>query len=126
MTSREFSAYWHPLKMVPSFKYLSRVLSVVDDDWPTVVKNLAKAWKVWQRVLSILSREGERTRVSVFVFKAVFQSVLLFGAETCLFNPHMGRVLGVFQYQVIWQLTGRIPRRRLDGNWDYTMAEAGR
>ena len=26
----------------------------------------------------------------------------------------------------MWKLTGRLPRRRLDGKWEYTLAEAER
>ena len=50
-----------------------------------------------------------------FFFKAVFQSVLLFGADTWLVAPRMGRVLEGFQDQVARQLTGNIPKRSLDG-----------
>ena len=31
-----------------------------------------------------------------------------------------------FQDQVAWRLTGRFPRRRLDGKWEYTSADAAR
>ena len=84
------------------------------------------AWTVWRRTSRILSREGARPRVSVFLFKAVVQSVLLFGAETWVVSPRMGRLLGVFRYQVARQLTGRIPWRRLNINWGYNLVEAAR
>ena len=48
--SRAFSTYGLPLEMVPSFKYLGRVISAADDDWLTVIQNLAKARKVWRRM----------------------------------------------------------------------------
>ena len=80
--------------MTTSFRYLGRVISAADNDWPEVVRNLAKAQAVWKRVTRILSREGARPQVSGFFFKDVVQSVLLFGAETWVVNPRMGRVLG--------------------------------
>ena len=89
MTSRAFMAYERPLKMVLSFKYLGKVLSVSDGDSTAVVQNLTKAKRVWQRMSRILVREGARPRVSVFFFKAVFQSVLLFSAEMWLVTPRM-------------------------------------
>ena len=67
---------------------------------------------------SILSKEGERPQVSGFLSKSIFQSVFLFGAETWVVTPFMGRVLGGFQYQVAWQLTGWLPWRRFDGSWE--------
>ena len=81
--------------MVPSFKYLGRVLSVAADDWPEVIQNLVKAQTVWRIMSRILSREGVSPRVSGFFFKAVVQSVLLFGAEMWVVTPCMGWVLGV-------------------------------
>ena len=81
---------------------------------------------MWMRMTKILSREGARPRVSGFFFKAVFQSVLIFDAETWVVTPCMGRFLGSFWDQVTWQLPGRLPRRRADGKWDYTSAEAVR
>ena len=63
-----------------SFKYLGRVISEADDYWFTVVRNLAKAQAVKWRLTRILSREGAAPRVSGVLFKAVVQSVLLFGA----------------------------------------------
>ena len=126
VTSRAFSAYGRPLGMVLSLKYLGRVLSALDDYWTSVVQNLSNARMVWRIMSRILSREGVRSRVSGFFFKAIVQSVLLFGTEMWVVNPHMGQVQGGFQYQVERRLTGRIPRQRLDGNWEYTLVEAAR
>ena len=33
ITTRDFSAYGHPLEMVTSFKYLGRLISPTDNDW---------------------------------------------------------------------------------------------
>ena len=43
--------------MVTSFKYLERVISDTDNDWPSVFRNLSKVRAVWRRLTSILSRE---------------------------------------------------------------------
>ena len=71
VTYRAFSAYERPLEMVTSFKYLGRVISAIDDNWPVVVKILSRARKVWSRISCILGREGAVPRVSGFFFKAV-------------------------------------------------------
>ena len=78
VTSREFSAYGHPLEMVTSFRYLGRVILAEDDEWPAVVRNLSQARAVWKRMTIILSREGAEPRVPVFFFKSVVQELLLF------------------------------------------------
>ena len=53
VTSRAFSAYGLPFKMVTPFKYL---LSVAYDYWPAVVRNIVKVHTVWNRMARILSR----------------------------------------------------------------------
>ena len=78
----DFEVYGKQLKTVPSFKYLGRILTAGDDDWPAVAGNLGKARKSWGRLHRILSREGAEKRVSRNCFKAVVQQVLMFGAET--------------------------------------------
>ena len=88
-TSRLLSVYGRTLEIVTSFKYLGRVILAADDDFMDVIWNLMKAREVWRRMMSILSREGERPRVSEFFLKSVVQSVLLFGAETGVVTPHI-------------------------------------
>ena len=68
--------------MMTSFKFLGRVLLAEDDDWPATVQNLVKERMVWRRMSRILIREGARLRESGFFFKVVFQSMLLFDADT--------------------------------------------
>ena len=57
------------------------------------MKNLAWARKVWIRMLPILIREVVAPHVSGFFIRAVVQAVLLFGAETWVFTPCMGKSL---------------------------------
>ena len=59
-----FEVYRTQLKTVPSFKYLGRILTAGDDNWPEVEENLGKAQKSWGRLKRILSREGSDKRVS--------------------------------------------------------------
>ena len=47
------------------------MLSVEDDDWLTVVRNIVKVWKVWQRISRLLIREGMRLKFFEFFFKYV-------------------------------------------------------
>ena len=53
----------------------------------------------------ILSREGAAPRVSGLFYKAVVQSIMLFGAETWVVTPRMGKALGGVQNQVKIRLT---------------------
>ena len=62
--------------------------------------------------------------MSGFFFKALVQAVLVFGSETWVVTPHMGRALGEFQDQEARRLTGRLPWQITDGNCKYTSAAA--
>ena len=67
---------------------------------------------VWNRMTRILSREGAEPLVSGFFFKAVVQAVFLFGSETWVVTPRMGRSMRGFQDQVMQQMTERCARGR--------------
>ena len=54
-----------------SFKYLGRVILATDDDWPAVVRKLARGKKVWSSMPRILSREVAMSRVSGLFFKVM-------------------------------------------------------
>ena len=71
-----------------------------DDDWPVGVSNLSQARAVWKRMTRILIREGAELQVSVFFFKSVVQDMLIFGSETWVVTPRIGRALGGFQDQL--------------------------
>ena len=125
-----FEVYGEQLQTVPSFKYLGRILTEGDNEWPAVTGNLGKARKSWGRLQRILSREGSTKRVSGNFFKAVVQQVLLFGAETWVVLPIMERVLSSFSHGSGRRITGRQSEREWDGKWFYpslvgAMKEAG-
>ena len=56
-------------------------------------------------------------------FKAVVQTVLLFGMETWALNPRIERALSIFQYRVAQPLTRRQPRSQ--GGWKLGISSAG-
>ena len=101
--------------MVTSFQYLGRVISAAYDEWPEVVRNLFRVREVWKSMTRILSRDGTELRVYGFFCTTVLQVVLLFGTETWVVTPSMGRVLGRFQYQVERQPIGMLPWWKSDG-----------
>ena len=73
VTSRDFSAYGHPLEMVTSFKYLGRVISAMYNDWLELFRNMVKAREVWRSLSRILIRGGVEPQVYGFLFKAMVQ-----------------------------------------------------
>ena len=118
-----FEVYGEQLQTVPRFKYLGRILTEGDDDWPAVAENLEKARKIWGRLQGILSREGATKQVLGNFFKVVVQQVLLFGAETWVVSPMMEWVLSAFIHEAARRLKGRQPRKGRDGKWHYPSLE---
>ena len=122
-TEMDFEAYGKQLKTVPSLKYLGRILTAGDDDWPAVAGNLGKARKIWGRMKRVLIREGADKRVSGNVFKAVVQQVLLFGAEMLVLTQRIEKALDSFMHGAARRITGIHPRRGWDGKWFYPSLE---
>ena len=104
-----FSAYGTPLDSVQDFTYLGRVLSHDDRDDLAMYRNLKKAKSRWGLVRRVLTREGASPRVSAMFYKAVVQTVLLYGAETWNVTRGMLSVLDSFHNRMARALTGRKP-----------------
>ena len=77
------------MKAVSEFRYLGRLLTATDDDWPGVAGNIRKARVIWGRLARVLGREGAELKVSRSFYTAVTQQVLLFGAETWVLTRNM-------------------------------------
>ena len=50
--------------MVTSFRYLGRVISAADKNWPVAFSNLSRERAVCKRMTRILIREGAEPRMS--------------------------------------------------------------
>ena len=117
--AKSFHAYGNKMRAVTEFRYLRRVMTNTDDDWPVVAENLREARASWGRLARILGREGADPKVSHSFYIAVTQQVLLFGAESWVLTKRMESALEAFQGRVARRFTGRIPRRGRDGKWIY-------
>ena len=71
----------------------------------------------------MLRKEGADDRNSGQIYLAVVQSVLIYGSETWVMTPHIGRCLGRFHHWVAHRLTWRKPRRGQEIVWVYTPLE---
>ena len=99
------------MKAVTEFRYLGRLLTATDDDWPAVSGNNWKARVSWGRLAGVLGREKADPKVSRSFYTAVTQQVLLFGAESWVLTGKMESALDAFQGRVSRRLIGRQPRR---------------
>ena len=88
-SEKAFHAYGNKMRAVTEFRYLGRVMTNTDDDWPAVAGNIRKARVTWGRLARILGREGADPKVSRNFYIAVTQQVLLFGVETWVLTKRM-------------------------------------
>ena len=86
---RAFRAYGEPMEAVSEFRYLGKLLTATDDDWPEVAGNIKKARRRWGRLAKVLDREGADPKVSRTFYIAMTQAVLLFGSETWVLTAKM-------------------------------------
>ena len=62
------------------FKYLGRILTATDDEWPVVVENLSKSRKKLAQLSQILGYEGADTWMLGIILKEVGHDVMIFGS----------------------------------------------
>ena len=68
---RVFHVYGQPMEVVLDFRYLGRLLTATDKDWPAVAGNTKKAQRIWGRLAWVLVREGADPKVSRTFYIAV-------------------------------------------------------
>ena len=120
---KKFFAYGIELEQVTTFRYLGRPLSATDNDWPALYWNLRKARQRWAQISRVLAREGASPKVSGMFYKAIVQSVLLYGVETWVISSPMLQALRGFHHRIARCLTGRQGWRLPNGTWDYPPVE---
>jgi hypothetical protein len=96
---------------VQSFKYLGRILEENDGDLPAVEGNLHRARQRWGMIARILSQEGTNAKVMATFYKAVVQSVLLYGSESWVLSEKMMSSLRSFHRRHI--------KKNPVGSWSY-------
>ena len=116
---RVLSAYGTPLIVLPSFKYVGRILSSSDKYWPEVEHNLWGAWGRWGQMVNIWGIEREDKRTVGRFYVAVVQEVLLFGSEKWVVTPPLEKSLAGFHHQAVRRMEGTGPKRQWDGIWVY-------
>ena len=70
------------LECMEVFWYIGRLLSQDDNDIQVMRSQLCKARGTWAWIGQVLRRENAPPRVSAKFYKAIVQSVLLYGNET--------------------------------------------
>jgi len=112
------------------FRYLGRILDETDDDSYALQRQLAWARTKWGRIALVLRSQGVKPRAMGYFYKAVVQTILLYGSETWVVTDFLLKQLHSFHSRVAHYITGRHIRQNADGTWfhpptDGVLEEAG-
>ncbi len=122
---QQFTVHGDVLERVEVFWYLGRLLSQDDDNIQAVRSQLCKACGTWARVGQVLRRENAPPRVSAKFYKAIVQSVLLYGSETWVLSPAAMARLEGFHIRAAYRMAKEhVPRRGPQQQWVYPSSEA--
>jgi exonuclease III len=115
------------LEAVDSFRYLGRPLVADSSDWLAVTYNIKKARCRWAQVSRVLTKQQINPRIAGFFYKAVVQSVLLYGSETWSLYRQSINALEGFHNQVARKISRQTIRPDPNsGEWIYPPAETAR
>ena len=94
------------------------VRSVAYSDWVALYQ---KSWKVqlrWAMVVKVLTNTGATLRAQGMLYKAVVQSVLLYGRNSWLMMEAMLKILEWLSHWLAIRITGMTARRTTSGEWE--------
>ena len=86
-----------------------------------VVSNLWKAQQKWARPTGVLVIEVLDAKTLGRIYVAVLQAFFLYGPETWVMKPRIGRYFGGFQHRADHRLTEWQAQREVFGRWLYPL-----
>ncbi len=112
-----FNVNGEKIDKVSKFKYLGRILEETDDDDHAANRQLTRARARWGRIAKILTIDGASPRVMGYFYKAIIQTVLLYGSESWTLTVRMIGRLRSFHHRVARYITGRHIKELEDGTY---------
>jgi hypothetical protein len=94
------------IEKVKQFRYLGRPILQNDSDYGAIRYNIAKAQGKCRMFSRILAREGAKPKVMGKFYKAVVQSVLLYGSETWCLTLSQYDTLNAFHVSAARRISG--------------------
>ena len=92
------------------FPYLGHTVTYNNSNWAALYQNLWKAQRWWEMVGKVVMKTGGKVRARVMLYRAIVQSVLLYGRKSWVVMGDMLKVLeGLHHWapNVSWKSTTR-------------------
>jgi hypothetical protein len=107
---QQFTVHGDVLEKVEVYQYLSCLLLQDDDNIQAVQSQLCNARRTWARVGQVFCKENAPPGTSAKFYKAIVQSILLYGSKTwVLSNAVMVRLEGFLIRVVYWMAKEHVP-----------------
>jgi hypothetical protein len=108
------------LEKVEVYRYLGRLLLQDDDDVQAVQSQLCKGRRTWASVRQVLHRENALPRPSAKFYKAIVQSILLYGSKMWVLSKAVMARLEGFYIRAAYQMAKeRVPLWGPHQQWIY-------
>ena len=85
--------------------------------WPAVFQNLNKAWRWWGVISRVLTKTVATVRSRGVIYKALAQSVILYGSEIWVVMGVVLKVLSGIHHREARRITWMTAKLVADGYW---------
>jgi hypothetical protein len=106
----QFKVHGDMLEKVKAYRYLGHLLLQDDNNVQAMWSQLCKARGTWARVGQVLHRENAPPRTSAKFYKAIVQSILMYGSKAWVLSKAlMARLEGFHICLVYWMAKEHMP-----------------
>ncbi len=112
------------LEKVKVFRYLGCLLLKDDNDVQAMQSQLCKVRGTWARVGQMLRMENALPRTTAKFYKAIVQSILLYGSKTWVLSKAIMARLKGFHIHVVYQMAKEyVPSQGPHSQWIYPSSD---
>ena len=109
------------LDPVAAFPYLGCTVAYNNSDWAALYQNLWMARRRWRMLGKMVTEAGSTVWERGMLYKAVVQSVLLYGSEIWVVMRAMLKVLVGFYHRLARKIMGITARHTTSGEWEWPL-----
>ena len=90
----------NPLEEAIALPYLGRTITYNNSDWENLCINLQKYKRLWGMVEKVMGVTGAPIKAWAMIYKALVQTVLLYGSEIWLVTDSMMIVIEGYHHKI--------------------------
>ena len=114
----------NPLKANKAFHYLGHTITHNNSDWVELYRDLHKSQRRWGRVTKAMGKTGAPIKARATIYKAGFQSVLLYESKIWVVMNAMMTLIEVFHHIIDRRIVGMTARKGDRKEWKWASVYA--